>query len=43
VLDITWIDVIDLVEVDPVFFESSCYRLPGKGGAKPCMLFQQAM
>lgn len=36
-------EFIDLSEIDPVFFESSYYLTPGKGGAKAYALLAQAM
>ncbi|MBA4180517.1 MAG: Ku protein [Anaerolinea sp.] len=36
-------EFIDLTEIDPVYFESSYYLAPDKGGAKPYALLRLAM
>ncbi|MBI5948541.1 MAG: Ku protein [Chloroflexi bacterium] len=36
-------EFVDLDEIDPVYFESSYYLAPDKGGAKPYALLLQAM
>ena len=36
-------EFIDLADIDPVYYESSYYLTPDKGGAKPYALLRQAM
>ena len=36
-------EFVDLSEIDPVFFESSYYLVPDKGGSKPYALLLNAM